>query len=291
MPQTIAHPLNAILMIAIPIGLGMYLGHRWQLSWRLWWIGAATFVFSQVGHIPFNAGLTLLFSRGILPAPPANWNPLFNAVVLGLSAGLWEEGFRYGIYRWWAKDARTWRRGIWLGAGHGGVEAILLGAIVLVNFFYYLAIRNADLSGIVPVDQLALAQRQVAAYWSAPWYTILLGALERALTQPIQIAFSVLVLQVFVRRQAFWLFLAIGWHALVDAAAVYVAQRSNATAAEIVIAAASLLSLVLIFLLRRPEPQPEAEMPAPPRPILPGEGGKINDTIETPERLDQTRYQ
>ena len=51
------HFLNGLLMILMPIGLGLWLEKRLRLGWRLWWIGAATFVLSQVGHIPFNSGV------------------------------------------------------------------------------------------------------------------------------------------------------------------------------------------------------------------------------------------
>jgi uncharacterized membrane protein YhfC len=47
----IAHLLNGLLMILLPIGLGIYLTRKLSLGWRLWWIGAGTFVLSQVGHI------------------------------------------------------------------------------------------------------------------------------------------------------------------------------------------------------------------------------------------------
>jgi acetoacetyl-CoA synthetase len=43
-----------------------------------------------------------------------------------------------------------------------------------------------------------------------------LAAFERLWTLPIQVAFSILVLQVFTRRSLVWLWLAIGGHALVD---------------------------------------------------------------------------
>ena len=51
---TITHFLNWLLMIAMPILLGIYLTEKFHLGWRLWLIGAATFVISQVFHIPFN---------------------------------------------------------------------------------------------------------------------------------------------------------------------------------------------------------------------------------------------
>jgi len=84
------HLLNGFLMILLPVGLGVYLTRKLSLGWRLWWIGAGTFVLSQVGHIPLNFVLTALFQRGLLPKPPMTWKPIFYAVVLGLSAGLWE---------------------------------------------------------------------------------------------------------------------------------------------------------------------------------------------------------
>jgi len=290
MPTTIAYPLNAILMIALPIVLGIFLERKFHIGWGLWWIGAGTFIFSQVGHIPFNFGLTALFQRGVLPTPPESWALTFNATILGLSAGFWEELTRYATYRWWAKDARSWRKGMMLGAGHGGVEAILTGILVIVNFMYMLAIRGTDLTNLVPMDQLGVAQQTITAFWSAPWYTVFLGALERAFALPIQISFSLLVLQSVIRKQPVWLFLAIGWHALVDAAAVFTLGTWGAYTAEAVVGAFCLLSLVVIFALRQPELLEESERPElnppfqPPPPI-------DFDRMETPEKLDDTRFQ
>jgi hypothetical protein len=87
----LAHLLNGPLMVIISIGLGVYLTRKLSLGWCLWWISAETFVLSQIGHIPFNFALTALFQRGLLPKPPVSWAPIFNIVVLGLSAGLSEE--------------------------------------------------------------------------------------------------------------------------------------------------------------------------------------------------------
>lgn len=289
MLTVLAHPANAILMIALPIGLGVYLDRKFKLGWRLWWIGAATFVLSQIGHIPFNAGVTTLFERGILPAPSASWRLVFNATFLGLSAGLWEELMRYVVYRWWAKDARSWRRGILLGAGHGGMEAILFGTLALVNFFYIYAIRDTNLAQLVPQDQLATAQRAIAEYWGAPWYAVLVGALERAFTLPVQISLSVLVLQTFMRKQARWLFLAIGWHALIDGAAVFAMLTWGTYPTEVVVAASSLISLALIFVFRSHDIQEDQEGPAPIQLIVTPRKIEIK-SIETPDKLDQTRY-
>ncbi len=53
----LAHLLNGLLMVAIPVLLAIYLTCHWKMGGRVWWIGAATFIISQVGHIPFNWGV------------------------------------------------------------------------------------------------------------------------------------------------------------------------------------------------------------------------------------------
>ncbi|MBI3242288.1 MAG: YhfC family intramembrane metalloprotease, partial [Chloroflexi bacterium] len=119
------YPLNALLMMALGVGLGLFLARRLNLRWGLFGVGAVTFVASQVVHIPLNYGLTWLFANHVLPGPPAEWQLLFNVTVLGLTAGLCEETARYAVYRWWIRSARTWREALMFGAGHGGIEAIL----------------------------------------------------------------------------------------------------------------------------------------------------------------------
>jgi uncharacterized membrane protein YhfC len=281
-----AHLLNGLLMIAMPVGLAIFLTARWKFGARLWLIGAATFILSQVGHIPFNALATLVLNR----TPLVNLTPevalIFNAIFLGLSAGLFEELFRYGMFRWWAKDARSWRKGVLTGAGHGGAEAIILGALVLYAFVQLAYLRNADISKVVPPGQVAATQQQVFSYWSMTWYASLLGAVERLFAIPTQIALAVLVLQTFTRRQWFWVWLAVLYHAVLDTSAVYLAPKLGTLPTEGVIAGFAVLSAILIFVLRQPEPPGEnLPPPVPPAPVFTPKPPEA-----TPDKLDQTRY-
>lgn len=287
----ITYALNGLLMIAMPIALAVYLTRRFKSGWRLVWIGAATFILSQVGHIPFNAWFFSLFERGILPTPPEEYRQVFFAILLGLSAGLWEECARYASYRWWAKDARTWGKALVFGSGHGGIEAIILGALVLFAFIQMIAIRTADLSTLVPAEQLALAQQQVYAYWTAPWYGTILGAVERAFTLIFHLSASVLVLQAFTRRRIRWLFLAIGWHAFVDALAVYAAGTWGPYIAEAIIGVFALISLGIIFALREPDPEPTITQQTELPPVLDAAAAVgEHDFEETPQNLEDSRY-
>jgi uncharacterized membrane protein YhfC len=209
----------------------------------------------------------------------------FNAAFLGLSAGLFEELFRYGMYRWWLKDARSWKKAVLAGAGHGGVEAIIFGGLAMLAFFQLTAMRNVDLSTLYTGDTLVQAQAQVSAYWSATWYDSLLGAVERLFTIVIQISLSVLVLQAFVRKQFGWVLLAILYHAIVDAAALIVLQMTNAYWVEGLVGVFALISLAIILLLRKPEPEPEVKEVDVVAPV------QKPDNIEpSTEQLDNSKY-
>lgn len=207
---TITHFLNWLLMIAIPVLLGIFLTEKFHMGWRVWLIGAATFVISQVAHIPFNSSILNPVLERINSSLQGMTALIIVASLLGLSAGIFEETARYGMFRWWIKDNRTWRGAILAGAGHGGIESIILGILVMLAFTNLMVYKNADLSKLnITLDQLAVARAQIQAYWNAPWYATLLGAVERLFTIPFHIAASVIVLQVFTRipgRQRFgWL--------------------------------------------------------------------------------------
>jgi uncharacterized membrane protein YhfC len=279
--------LNGFLMIAMPIGLTIYLTRKFKQGWRLFWIGAVTFLFSQVMHIPFNALVTPIFNQFNLISLSVDLQNTILSVFLGLSAGLFEELSRYAMYRWWAKDARSWGRGLLAGAGHGGFEAIVLGLLVLYGYIQMQIVRGMDVTKLVTPDKVELAKAQIEAYWSAPWYMTLLGALERLFTLPLHLACSVLVLQAFTRKRFWWVGLAILFHALAGGVAIFISKIGySAPAIEGVIGIFAIASVVIIFALRQPEPAPEST------PVqVPVSDFKPAPVDETEETLDKTRYQ
>src|SRR3990170_8860988 len=94
--------LNALLMIAMPLALGAFLVRRWRLEWRIYLIGMATFLASQVLHIPFNAVLIPPLAERLGVAGASGGLPLAGlALMLGLSAGVFLGGARDPVYRTW----------------------------------------------------------------------------------------------------------------------------------------------------------------------------------------------
>jgi uncharacterized membrane protein YhfC len=243
------YTLNALLMIAMPIALGLVLAVRYGLPWKLYFIGAATFVLSQAGHIPFN----MLALNGSLLPPAGQWPLPVLAIFLGLSAGLFEEVARYLVYRLWIKDARGWREAVMFGAGHGGGEAIIVGVIAGITTINLLALVGADLTALgLPPEQLRIVQAQLAAFQGAPWYATLFGAVERVFAIVFHISAAVLVLQVFRRGSMLWLVAAIAWHTSLNAVAVAVSSLAGPLWAEAALGGLTLVSLAIIHKLREP---------------------------------------
>jgi uncharacterized membrane protein YhfC len=193
-----------------------------------------------------------------------------------------------------------------LGAGHGGIEAIILGGLVLIGFVNMLILRGPDAARLVPPNQMALVQQQLATYWSANPLLPFLGTVERIFTIINHLALSLLVLQAFTRKQPAWIALAVLWHATADGVMGYFvslwgAQPWGMLAIEGIIAASALVSLGIIFALRQPEPLPETAPWVDEAGIAPGEQapepGQISEMIrQQPEveinedHLDQSRY-
>lgn len=276
--------LNFLLMLLMPLALGWWIQRRWQPGWRLFAIGAVTFVLSQIFHIPFN--WLVLQKWQLLPTDTAVLsNLLILSLFVGLSAGVFEEGARYLTYRFWAKDARSWAKGLMLGAGHGGIESFLPGAAGLINFVVLLALRQGYLPNLIPPEQMNLVQTQIDAMFGTPLYMGLLGAVERVFALTVQIALSLLVMQVFVRGRLRWLAVAILWHALVDATAVFAISTWGVLTTEGLIGIMALVSLGIIYWLYQPEPkEPELE-PLPAPALL-----KPLDSLPAEDALERSKY-
>ena len=158
----------------------------------------------------------------------------------------------YVLFKFMLKDVKAWKEGILVGLGHGGIEAVLLGILAAVTFVTMIEYRSIDLATVpsIPADQLELARQQVDAYWSAPWYMALMGFVERIFAICLHVSLSVMVLYAIVAGKPVWFWLALLWHALVDAVAVYVGQEVGILAVEAIVAVFAIISLWIVWMLR-----------------------------------------
>lgn len=253
---TTMYIISFLGMIFLPIIAWIYFSRNFRLSWKLVLAGGLTFIASQILHIPLVAALGSFFAKSTL---------LVNAVVLGLLAGIFEETARYILYKFILKNSRTWKEGILVGLGHGGTEALILGVLTATAFATMIAYRSIDLSTVpsIPADQVELATQQVAAYWSTPPYLAIMGFVERIFAMCLHVGLSVMVLYAIAYKKPVWFWMALLWHALVDAVAVYMIQKVGVLAVEGIIAVFALISLWIVFILRPMFSQDMTEAPTP----------------------------
>lgn len=235
--------INFLGMILLPIIAGIYFARKLKLSWKLFLAGGLTFIASQVLHIPLVLALTPTFQ---------SWGVAVYAVILGLLAGLFEETARYILFKFILKKSRSWNEGIYIGLGHGGTEAIILGILAALAFVNMMVYRYVDLSTVpgIPSEQLELARQQVEAYWSTPPYLAILGFAERIFAMGLHVALSVMVLYGLASKKAVWFWLAVSWHALVDALAVYLGQNISMPVLEGLVGVCAVFSLLIVFWMR-----------------------------------------
>ena len=238
--------LEVVLMIGIPVAVVLLVKKRWSLSMRLALAGAATFVASQILHIPANSVLARVLKMETQPL-------IVQAIVLGLSAGVFEEVARYLVYRFWQKDARSWRDAVFFGLGHGGIEAILTGLLVGLTLVNVIALtRVADPATLgLSEEVLATAQAQVEEFWSMPVTMPLLAAAERVMAMILHVSLSTLVVLCFRVRHIWPLLAAILWHAAANAIAVYANVTWGPLAAEGMLTVVTLLSAVILWRTHR----------------------------------------
>jgi len=227
---TVLYGVSILLMILIPVLLAASLRRISSAPWLLFGIGSLTFVLSQVIHLPLNAWLADL---GLLPGTVTAQPPILQTALLaGLTAGLCEELMRAAGFAVVRKVRPLWMRlqdAVMLGLGHGGIESMIFGGVLTAaTVSSLLPLIGADLHGLgLSPDRLEALRAQLDTLAANPWHSAI-PLLERIIAISAHIVFSLMVWKAFMgaglRRNGFYLPLAVLYHAGVDFAAVYGAQ-------------------------------------------------------------------
>ncbi len=214
-------------MVLWPLVLAVIARRRLGVAWRYFGYGALVFFLFQIAsRIPLTTVLAAALRPQLNRSPGLLWTWL---AVLVVSAALFEEVGRYAGYRWlMRRQEKTWNKALMYGLGHGGLESILLVAgLTLGNLITLLVLSVVGLDAL-PAPRRAQVAQLFAAIGAQPGWFPLLGAWERLWALAIQVALSVMVLQVFRHGRIRWLGLAIAAHAVVDGVSVALPQALGA---------------------------------------------------------------
>jgi ABC-2 type transport system permease protein len=224
------------VILALPVALAVWLRRRWDVPWALFFAGCASFLGSQVVHIPLLHVLGLSGPLG----PEASVGV---ALSLGLLAGLCEESARAVVLQR-MPGRRTTVDAVMLGLGHGGIEAMLLGGVGLAaGLASMLAARHGQLAALeVPAPTVLRLLAQLQALETSP-ALIVMPLVERVLAMALQVAMSLFVMRAFRRRG--WFLVAVATHTVADGLAVWELGRISVPAVEGTLAAVVLVAWAL----------------------------------------------
>ncbi len=211
---------SAAAATVLPIGAAVYLGRKYETSWKAVGIGALIFIlFQPVLRFPLLKLIqgTSWFSYNSVV------NPWMISIFLGFTAGIFESTGRLIAFKFLLKDRLQWKNGIAYGLGHGGIEAILLAGIPLINLIF------------MSISNPALINQAPALY--------LVGGLERIFAMTLHIALSLIILYGVNTKKYRYFFYAVLAHGIVDSSIGFI---KNIAAIELWVAVFAVTLLVLI---------------------------------------------
>lgn len=233
----VAMVISALVGIAVPVVL--YIIYRKKGANHLpFWIGCITFVLFAL--VLERLALTFVMKLPLWSAITSNL--FLYGIVAGLFAGVFEETGRYLAFKTvLRKKQGNDQNALMYGAGHGGIEAVLLLSVSMVINTIFALQFNAG------IDSVFGGINEAQTLINLPFWMLLVGAVERLAAITIHISLSVLVWFAAKNGKRFWLFpLAILLHLFVDAVAVILSGAG--VNVWIIEGAVYVIAIALVFL-------------------------------------------
>ena len=204
--------ISALIGLAVPAALYVYNRKKLKANHLPFWVGCVTFVL-------FALVLEQVMYLFLMKTPfwmTISTNIWMMGIVGGFFAGLFEETGRFVAFKTVLRKKRgNDANGLMYGAGHGGIEAIILLSVTMIMNVVLCLQYNAG--NTLAFGSEATAQQLI----DTPTWYYLVGAVERIAAVTIHISLSVLVWFAAKNSKRFWLYpLAILLHLAVDAVAV-----------------------------------------------------------------------
>lgn len=212
--------ISMLVAIGLPIALLILVYKRWKANLLPAFAGAFGFVVFALMLEPLLHAIVLR-PDPVTGAIALRQQPVLFMLYGGFAAGVFEETARLIAFlalKRWFKGRET---ALTYGVGHGGIEAVILLGLPMLNNIVISAMINlgqtAALTAPLQGAPLAQIQAAIAALTATPPAMFLVGGAERIMAVCAQIALSVLVWRSVNAKGRWWLFpVAIALHAILD---------------------------------------------------------------------------
>lgn len=246
---TVGFVISILVQVALPIALGYYLIRRYGSEWKIFGVGALAYLLAQVVQSPvFQTVAGTDFYKTIL----TDWSPTIVIILFSLVSSLLENAARFGGFWLIRERAKAWGSSLVMGAGHGGVESLLVGFQFLVNFIFAISITTSGTGSLqISPEEAAALGRQVEAFWALPWYLPLASALQRLSALSLQLVLSVMMWIAVSRRMWIYAVAAVLWHAALSGVAAAISYAMPNMWNSLLLVGVLLVNSALIVLLYR----------------------------------------
>ena len=232
--------ISALISVLIPVSLLIWL-RRKGADIIPFFVGCLTFVLFALVLESLVHQVVLTSSAGAV----IQGNIFLYALYGGVMAALFEEcgrflAFRFPLRKYSGND----RNALMYGAGHGGIESmVILGGSMISNLVYASMVNRGTIGDLLAALDPAQQQQLsgvINSMISSPSYIFLLGSVERILAVILHICLSVFVFYAVKRKEPKLFLLALLVHFLVDAVTVILSS---------VISSAILIEICLAFMV------------------------------------------
>lgn len=210
-----------IITIGLPIAAGFWIKNKLGVPWRITTYGALGYFIVQALMILIFNGLNALVENKVLTLTDQAF--LTAQILLSVAAtALFGVLIRWVGMKYLQEALDNLEAAYGIGVGYGGAEAIILvGMPLLTTFITMLTNMNIDPQTTTLDPSVVM---QIEELWRVPAYIPLAGSIERISAFVMHITVTILILQVFKRKNFLWLGAAFGLELLVNGLIVGLAE-------------------------------------------------------------------
>lgn len=225
---------SLVVSFALPIGLFVYAKKKLGAKAAPFFIGCGVFF---VMVLMLEAAIHRIVFQ--LAGEALTGNVILYAVYGGLMAALFEETGRYIAMRFLVKPM-DFPNAFMYGAGHGGVEAMLLcGVASISNIAGAVMINSGTLSAqlaALDAEKAADTAAALSALWTTSSLTFFAGGVERIIAVVLHLSLSILVFQSIRKKAPMELVRAYLFHFVIDSLSVLLGAVASVWVVELVAA-------------------------------------------------------
>jgi len=249
---------SALISIGLPVAFFVYILKKHKAKILPMIAGVAGFVI-------FALVLEQLLHSFVFGNFAITEKPFLYILYGTLAAGVFEETARFISFHILKKKFKGVITGLSYGIGHGGIEAIIIVGIAMINGIIYSIVYNAgnieSLMGNLNPQQLEQLYYQLGSIIVSPSYMFIIGGIERIFALCIQLSLSVVVFYSVYSKKKLWLYpAAILMHAIINipAAAYQIGVLQNIFIIEgLTFIGAAMTVLAAFYIHRKLKENPE----------------------------------